>query len=175
MATTKKSVKKVIVKKNDCPCGCGCCAGDSVKYTNIWDAWHAFWRRGFSEWAGTSSRSEYWLAWIGNLCVLVISGLVLSGVALIEYSLFGHPAFVTWVLGTAILLYMIACIIPAISMMTRRMHDAGLSAWLWLVYIFSIAPSSYAEGAWVYAPSVGLIVSLLPTQVRGNMYHKNNK
>ena len=62
-------------------------------------------------------------------------------------------------------IYLIASIIPAISMMTRRMHDAGLSAWLWLVYIPSVA---------AYCP-VGLIVSLLPTVVVGNKYHKNNK
>ena len=33
---------------------------DSVKYTNMFKAYGAFWRRGFTEWAGTASRSEYW-------------------------------------------------------------------------------------------------------------------
>ena len=33
---------------------------ESKKYTNMLEAYGAFWRRGFTEWAGTSSRSEYW-------------------------------------------------------------------------------------------------------------------
>lgn len=179
MATKKSvkkiSVKKVIVKTDGCPCGCDCCAaGDSVKYTSIWAAWRAFWRRGFTEWAGTSSRSEYWLAWVGNILALLIGALITMVLAALEIAVFKHAGFLAWLSGSFVVLYMLAGIIPAISMMTRRMHDAGLSAWIWLVYIFSVTPA-YMGGEWIYAPSVGLIIALLPTQIRGNRFHKNNR
>ena len=169
---TKKSVKKIVVKRDECMCDC--CKNDSVKYTRVWAAWHAFWRRGFTEWAGTSSRSEYWLSWIGNLIIFAVGGLIVGGAALAEMRTMGHPGFFAVILGTVLGLYGIACIIPAISMMTRRMHDAGLSAWLWLVYALSIAPAWTGE-EWVYGTGIGLVVALLPTQTHGNPYHKNNK
>ena len=179
MANTKKSVKKVsrtvIVKKEvAAPCMCGCCENDSVKYTSIWAAWRAFWRRGFYEWAGTSSRSEYWLAWVGNLLVMLIGALIMVVLGSVEVAFFGRTGFLAWIMGSALVLYVIAAIIPAISMMTRRMHDAGLSAWMWLIYIISALPA-YVGNEWVYGPGAGLIVALLPTQNHGNRFHKNNK
>ena len=179
MANTRKSVKKVskviVVKKDACTCGCDCCnAGDSVKYTSIWAAWRAFWRRGFTEWAGTSSRSEYWLSWIGNLIVFVLGGLLLVLMTVLETAVFGNPGFLTWLMGLALSVYAIAWIIPVISLMTRRMHDAGLSAWLWVIYVLGISPAVWSD-AWVYAPGIGLIIALLPTQIHGNRFHKYNK
>ena len=179
MANTKKSVKKVsrtvIVKKEvAAPCMCGCCENDSVKYTSIWAAWRAFWYRGFTEWAGTSSRSEYWLSWIGNLLVLLIGLLIMVLFGSVEVAFFGRTGLLAWVIGSALILYAIAWIIPAISMMTRRMHDAGLSAWLWVIYLLGVSPMFWSD-AWVYGPGIGLIVVLLPTQTHGNPYHKNNR
>ena len=42
---------------------------DSVKYTNMFKAYGAFWRRGFTEWAGTASRSEYWWTYLVNVLI----------------------------------------------------------------------------------------------------------
>lgn len=194
MPTVKKSVKKVtkktVVKKDVCPCGCdcgancpchnggectcGCGCGASVKHTGIWSAWRAFWRRGYCEWSGTSSRSEYWLSWIGNVIVLTLGTILLCLASVIEGEMWGHPALLSGMICVALVVYIIAMVIPAISMMTRRMHDAGLSAWLWVLYVLSIAPACVEE-SWVYGPGIGLIVALLPTVVAGNKYHKNNK
>ena len=179
MANTRKSVKKVskivVVKKGACTCGCDCCAGgDSVKYTSIWAAWRAFWRRGFTEWAGTSSRSEYWLSWIGNLIVFILGSIFVAFIAMVESAFFGHAGLLAWLAGVALSFYAIAWIIPVISMMTRRMHDAGLSAWLWVIYVLGISPAFWSD-SWVYGPGIGLVIALLPTQVHGNPYHKNNK
>ena len=167
-----KSVKKVVAKRVEHVCEC--CANDSVKYTRVWAAWRAFWRRGFCEWSGTSSRSEYWLSWIGNLIVFIIGGLIVGGAALAEIQSMGHVGMFTVVLGTVLGFYGIACIIPAISMMTRRMHDAGLSAWVWLLYLMCVAPAWTGE-EWVYGPGIGIILALLPTQVHGNKFHNNNR
>ena len=145
-----------------------------MKYTSVWAAWHAFWRRGFTEWSGTSSRSEYWLSWVGNLIVFILGCLLVGAFALAEVALFGHTLFLSMLAAIVLSVYAIAWIIPAISMMTRRMHDAGLSAWVWILYIFSVAPACF-EDAWTYGAGVGLVVALLPTQIHGNRFHKNNR
>ena len=46
VVTTKKTVAKNSVK----------C---SKTYTNMFQAYKAFWKRGFTDWKGTSSRSEF--------------------------------------------------------------------------------------------------------------------
>lgn len=173
MKKSVKSVKKVNVKRGDCPCGCGCggscgChAGDSVKYTSIWAAWRAFWRRGFTEWAGTSSRSEYWLSGIGNVIIL---GLLV----LITALFFMNFKFLFNIMLVVSVMYTIALIIPTISMTTRRMHDTGLSAWMWLVLIVGYAPILFDETE-IAGGVIESIIALLPTQLHNNPYHKNNK
>ena len=194
MAATKKPVAKKLIRKNSvkkggCPCGCscdgtcncvagcpcGCGANDSVKYISIWAAWRAFWRRGFTEWSGTSSRSEYWLSWVGNLIVFILGCLLVGVFALAEVALFGHTLlFLSVLAGIVLSVYAIAWIIPAISMMTRRMHDAGLSAWVWILYVFSFIPVCF-EDEFMYGTGIGLIIALLPTQIHGNRFHKNNR
>lgn len=181
MATTKKAGKRTSNnKRGACPCGygygdgCNCTACDSVKYTGIWAAWRAFWRRGFTEWAGTSSRSEYWLSWVGNILVVLLFGVAEFLFAWFEFALWGHPAGLSVIIGFAFVVYLIAAVIPAISMLTRRMHDSGLSAWVWVLYIFGIVPACIG-GSWVCGAGVGLVVSLLPTVVIGNRFQKNNK
>ena len=172
MANIKKSVKKTISKKCECPCGC--CGDESMKYTSVLEAWRAFWRRGFSEWAGTSSRSEYWLSWVGNIIVFIIGGAIVALLAVAEQWMFGHPAVLSKIAASVLVLYGVACIIPAISMMTRRMHDAGLSAWLWVIYAFGVVPTYMFDGL-TFGTGIGLIVALLPTQKHDNKYQKYNK
>ena len=50
-------------------------------YTNMFEAFGAFWHRGFTEWAGTSSRSEYWwsclMIWL--ISVVWVALIFISG------------------------------------------------------------------------------------------------
>jgi len=189
MAITKKPVKKTNVKRATvkkagakkrtcgcnkggvCTCGekcncknCNCHDQDSVKYTNMFAAYRAFWSRGFIEWRGTSSRSEYWWSWLANALICAFFVLSFTG------SLFAS-SFVTTVIMAVAFLYLISAIIPAISMLTRRMHDAGLSAWFWLLYLTSFIPYI---GSYIWTISI-LVIALLPTRTVDNPYHKFNK
>lgn len=168
MAVAKKSVKKTNLKKKPCPCGCGkpnchcgckdCnCKGEC---TNIVSAFNAFWCRGFTEWSGKSSRSEFWLAFLANILVYAAFGVAIFGALELDVALFKDIAvFSAFSIGL-LLLYAVAAIIPSISMLTRRMHDAGLSAWFWLLYLFSFVPTI---GSYIWCISV-LVIGLLPTK-----------
>ena len=169
-ASTKKrvvahrtDVKPVSAKKND-----------SVKYTNMFAAFRAFWRRGFIEWTGTSSRSEYWWSWLANILVCVLFAFLIMCSVFLDAELFKDTApiapFTTVVMACAFL-YVIAAIIPAISMLTRRMHDAGLSAWYWVLYLTSFIPWI---GSYIWTISM-FVIALLPTKITDNPYHKYNK
>ena len=191
MATTKKSVKKTVkktnVKKCACKCGCGngdcACGGravtckcahganDSVKYTSMFGAYRAFWRRGFTEWRGTSSRSEYWWAWLGNILACVLFVVLGVGAVVIDAAIFKEDAIFTTITLALGGLYVISAIIPSISMLTRRMHDAGLSAWFWLLYLTTFVP---LVGSYIWTIAI-FVIALLPTRTVDNPYHKYNK
>lgn len=181
----KKSIKKNNIKKGSCPCGCDkkscnckngvCVCGsskdNSVKYTNMFAAYCAFWRRGFTEWRGTSSRSEYWWSWLMNVLVCLALVLVMLLTAYIDKAPFGEIGGLTFSVGSILWAYLIAALIPAISMLTRRMHDAGLPAWFWLLYLTTFIP---VAGSYIWSVII-LIIALLPTKVADNPYHKFNR
>ena len=152
---------------------------DSVKYTNMFAAWGAFWRRGFTEWAGTSSRSEYWWSTLCNLLVIVpLSLIVISGAAsaFTQYNMYDTLAFSTDTMilsGTAmfvLIAFALAISIPSISLFVRRMHDVGLSAWWLLLWFLNFV--WIGEIIWFV---FSFVVCILPTKTTGNPYHKNNK
>ncbi|MBO4626194.1 MAG: DUF805 domain-containing protein [Alphaproteobacteria bacterium] len=156
----KKSVKKTPSKKSN-----------SVKYTSMFAAYRAFWRRGYTEWAGTSSRSEYWLSWLANVLVCILFAILSILAVAVDSALFQSPGAFSVITMLAFLLFVLAALVPAVSMLTRRMHDAGLSAWFWLLYLFSFVPYI---GSYVWCISV-LVIALLPTKTVDNPYHKFNK
>ena len=188
-AAKKPAAKKAVIKKEICKCGCASggkctcqdckcencncgCKKDSVKYTNMFAAFRAFWRRGFCEWAGTSSRSEFWLAFLANILVYLAFGFMIICMAFLDVALFGeNTAIFSTIVMSMLLLYVVGAIIPNISMLTRRMHDAGLSAWFWLLYLVSFVPWA---GSYLWCVCV-LIIALLPTQKVDNPYHKLNR
>ena len=109
---------------------------DSVKYTNMFKAYGAFWRRGFTEWAGTASRSEYW--WN------VLMNALIGWAALFVYFFFAVLGFAVDSVGVVVsglvlvlvpaVLYWIVTLVPGISLIVRRLHDAGLSSWFMVLY-----------------------------------------
>lgn len=145
---------------------------DSVKYTNMFHAYAAFWRRGFTEWAGTSSRSEYWWSQLMNALIGILGAAAIVLVAMFENTWFGETGLGAGTFFVCFLLwsFVIATIIPRISQITRRLHDVGLSAWWWLLFVLAILPILG------FVPVIFFfVVSLLPTKVKDNPYHKFNK
>lgn len=156
-AVKKSPVAKKAVKKTPAKKTVVAKILTSKKYTNPIEAWKAFWKRGFTEWAGTSSRSEYWYSILLNwlFCVvLFFVGIFLFGpVGLVLAHLYSAVSF-----------------IPGISLMNRRLHDIGLSSWWWFAMLFIFIP-----GLNVVLSIVLIIVLCQPTSVKNNSYHKLNK
>ena len=145
----------------------------SQKYTNMFAAYAAYWRRGFTEWAGTSSRSEYWWTALVNFLISVIWAIVVTsavfGINDIAATNFVYSPVVD-ILSIGFLAYGIVAFIPSLSLLVRRLHDAGLSAWWTLLFILTIFP-----GLDIVCSIIMMIFVLLPTQKKGNPYHKFNK
>ena len=78
-------------------------------------AYQAFWTRAF-DFSGKSTRNAFWYAFLDNFIVTIILAIISS-----QASVFG--ALTT--------LYTIATIIPGISIVIRRLRDAG-KAWAWV-------------------------------------------
>ena len=175
---------------------------DSVKYTNMFKAYGAFWRRGFTEWAGTASRSEYWWNVLMNWLILIIGGLVMLFVAALAALLapggYGMwDAQQSWAIFCTVVAvaYVLLSLVPWISLTVRRLHDSGLSA-IWLLILLSLllftivfgsvmvveTSSPVIAGAFWMCASATMVLrtaffvfSLLPTKVEDNPYHQFNK
>lgn len=142
----------------------------STTYTNMFLAYAAFWRRGFTQWAGTSSRSEFWWTILVNALIYVMWALVAFLCMTMDFVLTGDVGLMFGLATLLGVIYSIVIAIPMISLRTRRLHDAGLSAWWWLLVLLCVVPF-----ASVVAGVVMFIFSLLPTKTDGNPYHKFNK
>lgn len=156
--------KKVTVKKE---------VKTSKTYTNMFEAYKAFWKRGFTEWAGTSSRSEYWWSTLMNMIIFFVL-LVLMGICLgsdIEASLFpiAYLSLIVFTFG-----FSLAVLIPTISLQLRRFHDVGIDSWVfWLLFVCHL--SLVALFNFSFVGLVVFIISVLPTKKEDNPYHKYNK
>ena len=90
------------------------------------------------------------------------------------------------------MLYWIVTLVPGISLIVRRLHDAGLSSWFMVLYgvgiffrlfgwmIVGISPWTAGFGVFLWFISFCIditffVFSLLPTKVEDNPYHKFNK
>lgn len=156
----KKSQKKSEVKQ-------------SKKYTNMLEAYGAFWRRGFTEWTGTSSRSEYWWSYLMTWIIATLFALLIV-ISTLSYNSFEAEIVfspMSAILAFGLIIFLLASLIPSISMTVRRLHDAGLSGWWILLLLLSLI----CEPLSIIISIVFFIFAVLPTKVDGNPYHKFNK
>ena len=118
---------------------------------------------------GVATRAQYW--WVALLMILAcLGGLGLSGMFFVAgINLIGSILFVAWVL------FMLATIVPSIAIMSRRIHDAGFSAWVYfvpviIVWVLELFPIP-GIGIISFAVSVlGLVLALLPSKLQNNPY-----
>lgn len=165
-SSTVRRVKRAPVAKQDT-------VVTSKKYTNMFAAYRAFWVRGFTDWMGMSSRSEYWWTVLANLLVvgILLGGYVWVGHAITFGTIGSAGIGILFMSTTALmLLYGIAAFVPSISMVLRRLHDGGFSSWFILLY-----PAAWLPYVGNVAAVLLFILMLMPTRVDGNPYHKNNK
>ena len=81
-------------------------------YANFWNKYFVF--------SGTAQRSEFWWTFLVNMILGFFIGLI-SGLLFGTMETYTLPG-----------LFLFITIIPSISQLARRCHDAGFSAW-WLM------------------------------------------
>ena len=79
----------------------------------------------YADFSGRARRSEYWFFYLFNL--LIIFGIITVGVG-INSEIFMGLYF----------LYLIAVIIPNLSVTVRRLHDTGKSGWMILISLIPL-------------------------------------
>jgi len=124
------------------------------------DLWSYFWRgltRNYFNFAGRARRKEYWgycLFWM--VCLLIVGGIGIStDVEMGNFDTNVSAAVTVGLCGT----FLLATFLPGLGMTVRRLHDIGLSGWLYLV---------------IFIPTIGgliiLVFALIPTQARENQW-----
>ena len=78
--------------------------------------------KNFANFKGRASRADYWWAYLANLIVSFVIGIVAGIVKL--------PILTT--------IYMIAILIPSLSLAVRRLHDTNRSGWTYLLCLIPI-------------------------------------
>ncbi|MER8830804.1 DUF805 domain-containing protein [Mesorhizobium sp. M0938] len=120
--------------------------------------WSYFWRgltENYFNFAGRARRKEYW----GYLLFWTIALIVVVGIGLLIDDSMGNmdelPAVTISLCGV----FVLATIPPWIGLNVRRLHDIGLTGWLFLV---------------VFIPTIGglivLVFALIPSQARENQW-----
>ncbi|TIQ39450.1 MAG: DUF805 domain-containing protein [Mesorhizobium sp.] len=123
--------------------------------TGLWDY---FWRgltENYFNFAGRAHRKEYW----GYCLFWTIALIVVVGIGLFIDDAMGNldelPAVTVGLCG----IFLLATALPWIGLNVRRLHDIGLTGWLFLV---------------VFIPTIGwliiLVFALIPTRARENQW-----
>lgn len=101
-------------------------------------AYLLFWKRTF-DMSGVASRTQYWLAVLVNFIVAMLLLILLSIAETMFYRLhIWDLAHSMETISSVIMgLYMLAVIIPSITLTVRRLHDHNFSG---LLYLISLIP-----------------------------------
>ena len=99
--------------------------------------------------AGRARRKEYWMFVLFNMIAAIIVSII-DTVASLNYVLSG--------------LYSLAVLLPALSVLVRRLHDTGRSgAWVFIAFVPIVG------GIWLF------VLTLLDSQAGENTYGPNPK
>ena len=112
----------------------------------------------YARFDGRASRSEYWW-WV--LASTVVFGLLAVLVAVTAGPDPESPSALSAVLTIVLLIVLLAVIVPSIAVTVRRLHDADLSGWFYLLGLI---------------PSVGgiilLVLTALPSKPAGARFDR---
>lgn len=112
----------------------------------------SFWKRGF-DFAGVSSRREYWMAALFNLLFGWLPAAVFFSIGLNM-----ENYFIALFYGIA---YTILTAIPSLAILVRRLHDSNKSAWFLLLslipyigslvlFVFTLLDSDHKNNFYIY-------------------------
>lgn len=89
------------------------------------EAYKKFWK-GYVDFTGRSTRSDYWFAVLANILVLWAFGIITSiFIGANGGSMDGALGTIATVMILAMFVYCLAVILPFISIQVRRLRDAG--------------------------------------------------
>ena len=125
------------------------------------EAYKKFWK-GYVDFKGRSTRSDYWLAVLANTIVTIILFSIVIVVIVFDSPNSHYHVILNLLYGFA-MLYCFANYIPSIALQVRRLRDAGFH---WALIFLS------------YAPVIGDIVLLVlfcqPTKIEFPFNQLNN-
>jgi uncharacterized membrane protein YhaH (DUF805 family) len=120
-------------------------------------------RRVFAKYArfdGRASRSEYWWWTLATVVVFGVLGGLVGGLGGAEAES-ASPSPVVVVLALVLVLAVLAVLVPSIAVTVRRLHDADLSGWL---YLLTLIP--YVGGL------ILLVLTVLPPKPSGARFDR---
>ena len=83
----------------------------------------------YADFKGRARREEYWMFVLFNIIVSFVIVLVFAGI--------GIAIEVPEIIGLSYIYYL-AILIPSISVVVRRLHDAGKSGWYYFISLIPI-------------------------------------
>lgn len=155
----------------------------SPKMVGYIQALKNFWH-GYTDFSGTSTRAEYW--WV------VLTGLIaMSACGFVAGMLSVFSAIFSFIWIGVVGICGVLLVLPAIALKVRRIHDVGMSAWVYyapflivaaiqlLGFIMLLGFELERAGAIVYTigdilsygvSGLGLVLTLLPSKIKDNKY-----
>lgn len=91
--------------------------------------WYLTVLRNYADFNGRARRKEYWMFILYNMIFAIIA-IILDNILGIKMDGIGY--------GPIYLLYLIAIIIPSLSVLVRRLHDVGKSGWMFFITLIPI-------------------------------------
>lgn len=90
----------------------------------------------YADFSGRATRSEYWWYQLfALLCVIVLAVPIVAGVASTPSGQDPSGASLALLIGglVAVAVVVLATLVPGIALMVRRLHDVGMSGWMYLI------------------------------------------
>ena len=109
--------------------------------------------------SGRAPRSEYWwwTMWVAVVCI--VFGVPIAVLA--NMTSFDAAGPIAGILGSLWAAVMLGTIIPTVTVTVRRLHDANLSGWFYLVNFVLVA-----------GPLALLVMTILPSSPAGARFDK---
>ena len=96
------------------------------------DAMTTVFRNKYGTFSGRASRSEYWWSYLGYFVIATVLQIVSFVGAIV---LFEVNESLALLVGLIPVLFLVAIIIPILTVTVRRFHDTGKSGWMILILL----------------------------------------
>jgi uncharacterized membrane protein YhaH (DUF805 family) len=110
-------------------------------HASFGQAFSRFWKR-YATFSGRASRSEFWWWYLANAIVVVAlyAFMAVGGIAGATRDATGasQPGPLIGVGAALLLLWGLVIVVPTLAISWRRLHDANLSGWFWLVGLIPV-------------------------------------